>query len=678
MAMTASKRRMRCIAAATVVVLASLLAAGAAIAIAHRHSVRLDLTATRSQSLSPRTSSVLASLPERVDMLVVDAPNVDRASRRALTDLLDAFERASPRLTITTLDAATPEGTTRYDDLLTHLAQPRRDIIAAHSTALSAAFDTVSALAPVFTQLADDLEQARAALPTDDRARDALASAAGTLRVRASDLRSLVSSAEPRRTLPNAGLNLPATDTLREPIRSLLDKAAKDLAALTTLRGVALSIDPATSRDRALAAADSLSRLPTLDLLSLIRAVEAGPAVLLVSDSALTAIAYDALLATPGDERATRANAEQLLTTALAALSTPPPTIVLVHAVTPRLLDEQSNPESPDARAFFAGLLQRLANLGHAVIEWPIALQSIEPSLPTTTPSRPVVYVIIPPTASAREASTAIPRLATITKTLLDRGENVLLTLEPSLLPRVGQPDPFAELLTPFAIHADTARPLVQRLSTPRGPVIWPEFRALADQDASHPLSAPITGLSLALPWPSPLRTESPATALLQIPDSPDVWGESQWLTFRAVPREQRALAADAPTRDPSTDNTNGPWAIAAASERDTPNLDHARATQRLVVVASSAWFFDPVALEPDPNTPRPTLLNPGNSELFDASLRWLAHQDDLLARGAESLATPRIPPMTSDTLAILRWVITLAPPAMVLLLGVSIRLIRR
>ncbi len=678
MAMSARRRRLRYIVSTLAVALAVALAAGVSIALAQRHHIRLDMTSTGSQSLSARTKAVLERLREPVDVLVVDAPDVDRASRRALTDLLDTLERASPRLTITMLSAASGDGASRFDALLARLAEPRHAQIAEHAKTLDRALAAAASLAEPLAALADDLERARAALAAADRARDALASAAGALRVRAGDLRSLVAAAEPRKTLPNAGLNLPATDVLREPVRTLLEKCAKDLNALTTLRADALSVDPAALRDRALSAADALSKLPPLDLLSLIRAVEAGPSVLLISDSALTAIAYGSLLASPGDERAARAGAEQLLATALASLSTPPPTVVLVHAVTPRLLDDQSNPESPDARAFFAGLLQRLANQGHAVVEWPIALQTIEPSLPQTAPPRPAVYVIIPPTASAREASTAIPRLAALTKSLLDRGENVLLTLEPSLLPRVGQPDPFAELLAPFGVHADTGRPLVQRLSTPRGAVIWPEFRALATRADSHPLSAPIAGLSFALPWPSPMRIESPAVPLLTIPDSSDVWGESQWLTFRAVAREQRSLAPDPPTRDAASDSIQGPWCVAAAAERPAPQPDATPAIQRLVVVGASAWFFDPVALEPDANAARPTLLNPGNAELFDASLRWLAHQDELLAPGAEASSTPRIPPMDGATLTALRWGVTLVPPALVLLLAGVLRLVRR
>ncbi len=678
MAMTAPRRRWRYALTTLALTLAAIIAAGASIALAQSHRVRLDLTAARSQSLSPRTRAIIDGLSGPVDILVVNAPSADRSARRALADLLDALDRASTKLTITSIDAASIDGAPRFDDLLRRLAEPRRDLISAHAQSLEASLDAAASLADPLASLSHALETARAALPPDDRSRDALAAAAAAMRVRADELRALVASTATRKVLPHAGLNLPATDALREPIRALLEKVAKDLNALASLRAPGLSADPTVLRDRALAASDALSRLAPLDLLSLLRAVEAGPAVLLISDSALTAVAYDALLAAPGDERATRAGAEQLLATALASLTTPPPTVVLVHAVSPRLLDDQSNPESPDARAFFAGLLHRLSNLGHAVVEWPIALRDIEPALPQSTPARPAVYVIIPPTASAREASTAISRLAAVTRTLLERGENVLLTLEPSLFPRVGQPDPFVELVAPFAIHPDTGRPLVQRLSTPRGTLLWPEFRALAERTATHPLTAPLAGLSLSLPWPTPMRVDAPAAPILIIPDSPDVWGESQWLSFRAVPRDQRALTSEPPTRDPASDNVHGPWPVAAAAARPAPHSASGHAEQRLVVVGASAWFFDPVALEPDPNAPRPTALNPGNSELFDASLRWLAHQDDLLAPGAESVSTPRIPAMSASALTALRWGVTLIPPALVLLLGLLVHLVRR
>ena len=125
---------------------------------------------------------------------------------------------------------------------------------------------------------------------------------------------------------------------------------------------------------------------------------------------------------------------------------------------------------------------------------------------------------------------------------------------------------------------------------------------------------------------------------------------------------------------DPQRDSTVGPWIVAAAAERGAPETGR---TQRLVVVGAHGWFFDPVTQESQVVGGRRVRLNPGNIELFDASVHWLAGLDELIAPSPEAREVSRIRPIDPGALTALRWAVVLAPPMVVLLLGAALRLLR-
>jgi hypothetical protein len=131
---------------------------------------------------------------------------------------------------------------------------------------------------------------------------------------------------------------------------------------------------------------------------------------------------------------------------------------------------------------------------------------------------------------------------------------------------------------------------------------------------------------------------------------------------------------ADPPAADSQRDDTVGPWTVAWAATRDDPALDR---PQRLVVVGSNDWFVDQVTGEMTVVDGRPVARNPGNAELFEASVQWLAGRDELIASSPSAVAVPLIRPLSEVQLRLIRWLVIGAMPVLVLIVGLAWRVIR-
>ena len=110
------------------------------------------------------------------------------------------------------------------------------------------------------------------------------------------------------------------------------------------------------------------------------------------------------------------------------------------------------------------------------------------------------------------------------------------------------------------------------------------------------------------------------------------------------------------------------------AVERELAGLPR---PQRLVIVGSNSWYSDHVMGEAATVDGRIVPANPGNIELMEASIYWLAGQDDSIAQSATARAVPLIRSLDRGTLRLLRWVAIAGLPGAVLGLGVVWRLTR-
>jgi hypothetical protein len=145
------------------------------------------------------------------------------------------------------------------------------------------------------------------------------------------------------------------------------------------------------------------------------------------------------------------------------------------------------------------------------------------------------------------------------------------------------------------------------------------------------------------------------------------------------VRREDRALlpqnqqpAPDAQREQlapPAFANAPGQWVVAAASEK---------ASQRIVVVGSNDWAIDPVTQQGRVVDGRPVLQSPGNLELLDASVHWLAKQDALIAQSASATVAPMVRAIDDSALRSVRIATIAGLPVLVLVTGLVVRLLRK
>jgi hypothetical protein len=505
-----------------------------------------------------------------------------------------------------------------------------------------------------------------------------------------------------RTTLDTAG---PAElESLREPaaaaLAAVLEQAtalATDLqrfvAAPTQTENARLAARPASTlaadiRDRLSVRLDAVRRLAPLDAGRVARALETGETMLVVGPPGrgISAVDLEALL--PGAGVLERAGlsvagfvgprAEQLLTSAIGTLANPaPPIVVLTHA---------EAGEGVLALPVFEGFRRRLALRGIELLEWNAALEPAPPATTAIDPAgrRPVVYLALSPDSAAGGGQSGAPtgaqragKLGEAIARLLAEDRPVLVCLNPSVATSYGDADPIARPLSALGIVARSGTPL---LGVDRGAAqvrtrtdlrVVPE--AANTDGPGGVVAAAVRGLPTVLPWAVPLdrrEIDGVRTApVLTAPSESDLWGESQWLRLWGVPREQRDIAGLAPSFDPDRDAREDAWTLAVAAERE--------GGPRALVVGSNAWLMDPYTEARSAQVDgRVVVANPGNSELLEAAIFWLAGQDQLVQPSVDArpIATVRL--LSERQITALRWALLAGLPGAVLALGIVWRLV--
>lgn len=680
-----------------------------------RLSARLDVTSTREHQLSPRTVSLLSGLEPGYEIIIAaplrDPRIIDPRALQRVADVLDKLRRtrtpagAQPILA-TTIDTGSPSGIAAYDDLLNRLADRDSTKVQAQVQSLSAAFAATEALAADLERLSPSLQAVREAIPESSPGgptnRSYFEQRAAEARLNARALRDLAARSTQILSTPLQSLPIPDTAAAAEPLLQPVtdvENGLADIAENLTKFAAAPNMPPAAAdlarplasqvsavRDRAAIIRDSLERLERLDLLRIARALESGSAALVLGPTGLTAVSLDDLFppaalidASGGTQADLGRNAEELLGTAIASLAQPiKPIVVVIHGQPVRGFTR-----SPD----FATLLDRLALRGIDVAEWAASVDTEPPPLTKLDPAgnRPVVCVALdtdsasnPPNAKGQTGPERVAKLGKALATVIDSGEPLLLSLTPSTLPAYGEPDPVAAILAPFGIAADTARPLLRERFTPEGRQV-DASQSVRPAEGDHPISGAITGLPTRLEWPIPLRRAADAPAgttfapLYRVDDK-SVWAESQWLTYWQVPMSAHAQVPAKPAPDSERDDRSGSFIVAAAAERPIPGMS---VPQRLVVVGANTWFMDRIAQERALVDGRPAFTSPGNAELFESAIYWLAGQDTMIAQSPTARAVPLIRPLGDGSLRALKWLAIAGLPALVLGTGVAWRLLR-
>lgn len=674
--------------------------------VATRWSIQLDATTTRSHELAPRTQALLDRLTGSYEIvLAADSRQIDRRALDRVGDVLHQIARTCDNVRITQIDTGSASGIVEYDTLLDRLTERDAEQIAHQTGTISQAADGLDQTAAFLRQLSTQLEAVQNAIP--DQAPNAAQNRV-FFQQRATVSENLAGqitqATQAARQAIGETARIPDTDHARAKLLESASLLTRELKALAVnleefaaasampeqARKLAEALVPAVTKHRDTAAmlADAVDRLKRLDLLRVAQALENNAAVLVIGppDVGVTAIDVRALFASAdvaaavsGSTADVRRNSEELLATALASLANPiKPVVVLMHGGGAGELTSQP---------VFSTISARLDLRGIDIIEWAAVADPQTPSLRSVDPSgqRPVVFIVLSPQSWAGQSSLGMngvevaQRLGARIKELIDAGNNVLVSLNPSTLPSYGETDAISAALAPFGIEADSGRPILQEQFTSTGRLVVTDQRLTAAED-DHILTQAVTGLPTLLTWPiavhqidAPAELQVQFTPLLSIQPG-ERWAESQWLGYRQIPRDQRHLVPNPPQNDSTRDDATGPWVVAAAVQRNVQGLDHAH---RLIVIGSNDWFVDQVIQDAAVVDGRFVANNPGNIELFEAAVYWLAGQDDLIAQSATARAVAMVQPIDPNQLMLIRWIVIAALPVLVLIAGIFWRIAR-
>ncbi len=672
--------------------------------LADRFVTRLDVTATGEQQLAPRTTQLLAQLSGSTRLIVAaDFRAIDPRARQYLTDVTDEVSARSRDFSATLIDTGSTRGTTDFKATIAQLVQRDKQVLDAHAAALAAGTQSATTLSQSLTQTIEpilaQLAQATTSTPT---LRTYANQAAAVVRLRAADLTD--ATARVRQDLAPDELGLPKLDQAQRTLLERFDQTSTDLSSLSrdvrrlsqdaatpaqaTAQLTSLASQLESTRDAALAQLAKLRELRRPDLLRVAAALRTGAAALLVGppatdgSSSLVALDISQLLpsaawldATEASKGDQRRRVEELVAAAFASVLSPSkPIVVFTHAELRPFMDQ-----APVIDA----MRERLALRGVDFVEWSIITQDapniaeIDPTL-----SRPLVYVLISPDSAARSETGSLSgsqratKLAQTITSLAEKRQNMLVCLLPSMLPGFGEKDPLATALETFGVSARTGSPLLTRVSTPQLSYAENERVIQTSAGSDHVIASAIRGLPTYLTWCVPVELSPDqrgwqGSMILSTPANAQTWGESQWLRIYQTPREQIPLIPDQPKYDEGRDlkPPSQAWSLAIATQK---------AQQRAIIVGSNSWITDKYSQQTGTVEGRQTLLFPGNVELFEAGVLWLAGQDTMIAQSPAARSVAMVRGLDAASLTRLRWSMVLGLPGVVLLAGMVYAFTRR
>lgn len=690
-------------AATAVCVLAGLLAA--------RFPARIDATATREHRLSARTEAVLAGLKEPYEIIVAaNFAMLEPGTADRTRGVLQNLERASGNVRVTEIDVGARGGAERLDETMRRIVDRFRPQLEAQRKGLGALAAGAAGMRASLTTLSETLLGLQKGVKDEDPNAGVLrrwfGDGAAQCRLYAEELGKAGATASAAAGAPVDAPSTPGADDAVRGAKQAVSQALSAVASINTgldsmgkaapgavapeTAGAARSAVLQVAQVRgalgqALAGLEDLPRTPVGPVWRLLQqtstAVIVGPPG--AARGGVTSLDLSSIFpvrppeGVPSVPQDLRARAEELLSGALASLSrTDAPIVVLVHGQDVRI-----------APAFvpLAPLVDRLGLRGVDFAEWAVGMDDEPPSLKALDPKgeRPVVWVVASMAPGKADDAARMARLAKAAAKLVGEGRSVLINAVPSGTAAIGQKDAMVEFLEPLGITVDTARPLLRQGTTPRGRVVSPDL-AVADPRAEHAVSAALRGQALYLAWAVPVRAGEPKPGVTVTPvvriedDGGAVWAESEWQGFLQVPAEQRANLFDPPAPNTSRDDTKGPWTVVAAVERAVGGDKAGGKPQRLLVVGNNKWMDAGVLGEAvDLGGGRTVPAWPGNMELLDAGVSWLAGQDGLIAAGPSSGAVAVIPPLAPGVVTALRWGLVGGVPVLILLVGAVWRLMR-
>lgn len=647
---------------------------------------RIDATKTRAYSLSPQTRDMLRELEGEwtIAAIVIDE-HIDRAVRRQIDEVLTRFRQASPNINVTRIDPTDPRTLVEFESLLAKLREIDGELVDQYDRKLDEAEEAFRDLIVFSQQQSGRLEQLLQLLDHQQPGVSELIERTRMIALIAEQGQDVLNEVTRARRITD-GQPIPDYDIAQSILVQSLTTAANELfesAELfdTWMQEAGLTGEPRqfvrTIRDdlerqsrETARIVDPLMHLPPLELATIGRQLAEGEAAVIIGPEGAAAIP-SAQLFPRSNIRQTdegrvsydqRFRGEQLIASTIRSLLVDQmPLVVFVHAA------ERSMFRPHERQADLVGMVDTLTASRFEVKEWGVG----QTQRPTPEGGQPVVYVIVPPAQrTGLEPSESEVELIDTARRLIDEGEPILLSTYPSLLPRYGQVDPWANVARAIGLEVQTDAVVYESIRL--GPDEREIQRGLAvDQFVlAHPISRAVHGQRTSINLPMGVHMHNDVEGvrhqlLLEVAPAPNRWLEPNW-------------AEDPARLDEAIDEKrfDAPLPIIVTMERSHPVE---RGTQRAMVVGSGGWMLSYIADVAVPiGGERMALAHPGNYELMLASVAWLAGMDDLIAQSPTAQEVARLGEI-SDTAGRVWFVISvIGLPLMCLALGVIVWGVRR
>ncbi len=686
-------------------------AAGFSGYIAHLQHARFDVTSTSVHKLSDRAERIVDRLTDETRIiLAVSLGNADSQSLDLVADVIEAYDESSDLIRSQLIDLDSPQGIDETRSLLRELAERERGTINANLSALRESAMLMQGVGTELSALSTTLVALRDAIPattsTNMNNRAVFEQRAALVRIAARDIsaqsENMLTQLAPYINGDTSPDDIFPFDTYAQPIEQVLLQQVNqldDLAAQLDAFANAEELDAGprnmagplvtqteSIRDRLAQALDRVARLQRIDAVRVGRALETGETLLIVGPPEQGVAAVDLeslLLPSAAIEQAGLSvvgfvgpRTQDHIASAIAKLVAPTqPVLVFVHSGMPG--------ELLGASQLYTDTVLELRERGIDCVDWAAVESPEHPRLDAVDPlgNRPRVYAIIAPdstTQSSQSGLSGVKRteaMGEVVDRLLRSGEDVLVSLAPSIFPNAGRTDPIAQAIESFGIIPDPGHPILHERMGPVGRMADP-VTTLIPESGSHPIAAAIAGLNTVLTWAIPLEineTEGIDNApLLTTLGNDEIWGESNWITLWRRPSQSRQVMPNQPVYNETDDIQRDTWTLGASAKRTIRGQE-----QRLIVIGSNGWSGDAVFSGSERVIDgRVTKRWAGNRTLFDSSIAWLAGMDDLIGAGTDARPIATIEPLDARQFSIIRWVLLAGMPGVILLLGMAYRLI--
>ncbi len=704
-------RRASALMFAGIVAVCTLMIAVIAIAVGDRYRYRIDLGVAGGQRLSERTRTVLNTLREEHTLLV--AGDLAGADVRGLSDLLDEMHASNPKFDYKLVNITQPQGVQALNDSIAQLVQREKSALTLASQRIATLVQGAGQLSAFINTTASPALLEVAGLigdaPADRTNKDYFTQAAAQLRLAARDLTDAAKRAEDRLS-DASSVQVPRTDAAGAILKSGLSALTEQIGAISENVTVFSALQTSAAarakqfvpilkakRDEAAVLADSAGRLPPLDVHRIADSFASGSGALVIGPlgdaqrPSIVGVSLDAMVGTGTEGAWSAERAEEAITTGLMLMTDGRgPIVVLVHGEAREVLSDRSVTILDAARS-------RLAARGIDLVEWACAVRTTEPPLGDLLKSqdRAIVYLVLSPdstgtaTGGSGSGVERAEKLGKAVTMLLSRGENVCVSLNPSIVATYGDTDPVVKALAPLGVSASSGKPLLREVFVQGARNVQTDFVVTGAVTPESTVGRAVAGLPVTLPWPLELTIEARAQVTIQpiltlAGNTSGVWGESQWLALWQTPRERRGNMSELPRFDEARDSRPAAPVVAVqvqlprtSAQNKPSDVGPLESFQRAVVISSNAWLVDSVSQRQTVVDGRRVMLSPGNLELMEAVVLFLAGKDDYIATSAAGKPPPLIVAIEERKLSAIRLAIIAGLPLLALLIGGCVALIR-